>query len=54
MEQIDYAGFLDRLEVAVDRMYYAERYSGKRREHYRNFVHKQIKFLRMQLEQQVF
>ena len=54
MEQIDYAEFLDHLEIAVDRMYKAETYSAKRRERYRDFVHKQIVFLRMQLEPQVF
>ncbi|MEM7182459.1 MAG: hypothetical protein AAF518_16210 [Spirochaetota bacterium] len=54
MEQIDYAEFLDHLEIAIDRMHNAETYSAKRRKRYHDFALAQVKFLRMQLEPQVF
>ena len=54
MEQIDYAEFLDHLEIAIDRMSQVDTYSAKRRKRYRDFAQAQVKFLRMQLEPQVF
>ncbi|MEM7181002.1 MAG: hypothetical protein AAF518_08820 [Spirochaetota bacterium] len=54
MEQIDYTEFLDHLEIAIDRMSKADTYSAKRRKRYREFAQVQVKFLRIQLEPQVF
>ncbi|MEM7179560.1 MAG: hypothetical protein AAF518_01510 [Spirochaetota bacterium] len=53
MEQIDYAEFLDHLEIAIDRMHNAETYTAKRRKRYHDFALAQVKVLRLQLEPQV-
>ena len=50
MQQPDYAGLLDRLEVAISRMHKTEVYSARRRQRYHDLAQEQLKFLRQQLE----
>ncbi|MEM7180758.1 MAG: hypothetical protein AAF518_07590 [Spirochaetota bacterium] len=49
-EQEDYKALFDRMEVLIDRLYYNKKYRKKRRKNYRKLMHKQLKFLRAQLE----
>ena len=51
LDPVDYKALLDRMEVLVDRLYNRSKsYPKKRRKRYRKLLHKQIKFLRAQLE----
>ncbi|MEM7183944.1 MAG: hypothetical protein AAF518_23770 [Spirochaetota bacterium] len=51
LDPVDYKALLDRMEVLVDRLYNERKvYRKKRRKKYHKLLHKQIKFLRIQLE----
>ncbi|MEM7184599.1 MAG: hypothetical protein AAF518_27130 [Spirochaetota bacterium] len=47
----DYKALLDRMEVLIDKLYNKRKvYPRKRRKRYYKLLHKQLKFLRAQLE----
>ncbi|MEM7183889.1 MAG: hypothetical protein AAF518_23495 [Spirochaetota bacterium] len=46
----DYKALFDRIEVLIDRLFKAKTYPKKRRKRYHKLLHKQLKFLRAQLE----
>ncbi|MEM7179927.1 MAG: hypothetical protein AAF518_03370 [Spirochaetota bacterium] len=50
MEETDYKAQFDRMEILIDRLYYNKRFRKKRRKKYKKLLHKQLKFLRAQLE----
>ncbi|MEM7184130.1 MAG: hypothetical protein AAF518_24745 [Spirochaetota bacterium] len=51
MEPTDYKALLDRLEILIDRLYNKRKiYRRKRCRRYYKLAHKQLKFLRAQLE----
>ena len=45
-----YEGLLDRMEVLIDRLHYAETYAHpRRRELYKKLAHRQLRYLRGQI-----
>ncbi|MEM7184254.1 MAG: hypothetical protein AAF518_25370 [Spirochaetota bacterium] len=51
MQEIDYKGLFDRLEILVDRLYKKpKKHRKKRQRRYHKLALKQLKFLRQQLE----
>ncbi|MEM7182346.1 MAG: hypothetical protein AAF518_15635 [Spirochaetota bacterium] len=50
MEEPDYKALFDRMEVCIDRSHKTKRNSKKRRKKYHKLLHKQLKYLRAQLE----
>ncbi|MEM7181225.1 MAG: hypothetical protein AAF518_09955 [Spirochaetota bacterium] len=50
MEEPDFKALFDRIEILIDRLFKAKTYCKKRRKKYRKLLHKQLKFLRAQLE----
>ncbi|MEM7184387.1 MAG: hypothetical protein AAF518_26045 [Spirochaetota bacterium] len=50
-EEPDYKALFDRMEVLIDRLYNRSKtYRKRRRKKYRKLLHKQLKYLRAQLE----
>ncbi|MEM8484970.1 MAG: hypothetical protein AAF564_05450 [Bacteroidota bacterium] len=50
-EEPDYKALFDRMEVLIDRLYNKHKvHRKKRRKKYHKLLHKQLKFLRAQLE----
>ncbi|MEM7180208.1 MAG: hypothetical protein AAF518_04810 [Spirochaetota bacterium] len=50
MEETDYKALFDRMEILLDRLYSNKKHRKRRRKKYKKLMHKQLKFLRAQLE----
>ena len=50
MEETNYKALFDRMEILIDKSHNTKKYSKKRRKKYKKLMHKQLKFLRAQLE----
>ena len=51
IDESDYKALFDRMEVLIDKLYNKRKaYPKKRRKKYHKLLHRQLKFLRAQLE----